>query len=83
MNCSSSPEEIMGQLNRRRLLEADDRGALRIERGEHVVHGAVLATGVHRLQHNQHRVLPLCVQESLLVGEFLAELFHLLSCRFR
>jgi len=76
------PEEIMGELQRRRLFEADDRGALWIERAEYVVHSAVLATGVWGLQHDQHRVLPLGIQQSLLVSEFRAVVFRLLLCRF-
>ena len=68
----------MGELHGRRLFEADDRGALRIERAEHVVHSAVLATGVQGLQHNQHRVPSLGIQQSLLVGELHAVVFRLL-----
>jgi hypothetical protein len=40
------PEEIMGELQRCGLFEADDRGALRIECAEHVVHSTVFATGI-------------------------------------
>src|SRR5215469_2563597 len=78
-----SPKKIMGKLQRGRLLETDHRGALRIKRAEHMVHRAVLAAGVQRLQYNQDRVLPLGMQESLLVGEFFAEMFGLLPRRFR
>jgi hypothetical protein len=77
------PEKIMGKLQRRRLLETDHRGALRIERAEHMVHRAVLATGIQCLQYNQDRVLLLGMQQSLLVGEFLAEMFGFLLRRFR
>src|SRR6516165_7528886 len=77
------PEKIMGKLQRRRLLKTDHRRALRIKRAEYVVYGAVLAAGVQRLQYHQDRVLLLGMQKSLLVGEFLAEVFGLLPRRFR
>ena len=72
----------MCELHWRGLFEADDRGALRIEGAEHVVHSAVLATGIQGLQHDEHRVLSLRIQQSLLVGEFHAIVFGLLPRRF-
>ena len=77
------PQKIMGKLQRRRLLETDHRGALRIERAEYMVHRPVLATGIQCLQYNQDRVLLLGMQQSLLVGEFLTEMFGFLPRRFR
>ena len=79
-----APEEVMSKLGGGRLLEARDAHALRVDRPEHVLDRAVLAGRVHRLQHDQDRVLVLGVEESLLVGELLEIMLGLLlGCVFR
>ena len=53
--------------------ETSHRRALSVEGGEDVVYGAVLATGVHRLQHDQQRVLVLGIEQRLQPGQLLPE----------
>jgi hypothetical protein len=44
------------EFQRRRLLERDDRGALRVQCSKHVVDGPVFAARVDSLQDDQQRV---------------------------
>ena len=48
-----APEKIVLQFLGARLLEAENLAALRIDPGHHVLDGAVLAGGVHRLKDQQ------------------------------
>ena len=50
-----SPEEVVGQFLDARLLERRDPAGLRIEAPHHVADRAVLAGGVHPLEHQQKR----------------------------
>jgi hypothetical protein len=52
----------MREFERRRLLEAGDVDALRVDAAEHVPDRAVLAAGVHRLQDDEDRVFVLGVE---------------------
>ena len=54
-----APEEVVGELGRVRRLEAGDAHAHRVEAAEAVLDGAVLARGVHALQHDEHGALVL------------------------
>ena len=51
----ASPEERVVEFLGARLLERDDVAALRIDAGEQVLDQAVLAGGVHALQHDEDR----------------------------
>jgi hypothetical protein len=53
------------ELGRARLLEADDLAALRVDPRHHVLDGAVLAGGIHRLKDQQQRVAVVRVQHVL------------------
>ena len=48
-----APEEVVRELGRARGLEAGDAHAHRVEAAERVLDGAVLARGVHALQHDE------------------------------
>src|SRR5271170_2087427 len=58
----NAPEEIVSQLLRGRLLEADYRTSLRVHPIDHVTADAVLAGGVDSLEHDQYGSLMLGVQ---------------------
>ena len=59
-----------------------DVAALRIDAGHHVLDGAVLAGGIHRLEDQQHRPAILRVEPLLQAGHALAALLeHLLGDR--
>jgi hypothetical protein len=64
-----TPQEVVGQLLGRRLLEAGDRRALWVESGHHAPDRAVLARRVDALQDDQHLVLVLGPQPVLQVGQ--------------
>ena len=66
-----TPEEIVLQFLRTRLLEGMNLAALRIDAAHHVLDDAVLAGGVHRLQHDQHRPAVFRVKALLQFGELL------------
>ena len=59
---ADAPEEIVGQFVHARLLERRDLAALRIEAPHDVADRAVLAGGVHPLEHQQQRAAILGVQ---------------------
>jgi len=48
-----TPEEIVRELFRCRLLESKDHRALRIHPAEEVPHNAIFPAGVESLQHNE------------------------------
>ena len=52
---ADAPEEIVDEFLRARLLEGMHLDALAGSAAHHVLDDAVLAGGVHRLQHDQHR----------------------------
>jgi hypothetical protein len=58
----NAPQEIMRQLDRRRLLEIGDLHALRIGAGHDMADRAVLARRVQSLQHDQQRTLGLGIE---------------------
>ena len=64
-----APEEIVLEFFRARLLEGMHVDALRIEARHHVLDDAVLAGGVHRLQHDQHRPGAAGVKPLLQIGK--------------
>jgi hypothetical protein len=63
------PQEVVVQLVGGRGLEAGDLHALRVHAAHHVADGAVLAGGVHRLEHDQQAVHVLGRQPFLVLGE--------------
>ena len=67
---ADAPEEIVGQLVDAGLLERGDLAALRIEALHHVADRAVLAGGVHALQHQQQRAAVLGVEPVAQVVQF-------------
>src|SRR5271170_2631499 len=73
-----SPEEVMGEFNSGGLFEAGDARALRVEGAEHMIHRAILPTGIERLQNHEDRVLVLGVEQALLACELLAIILRLL-----
>ena len=70
------PEEVVVQLLGRRLLEAEDLAALRIDAGHDVLDRAVLAGRVHRLEDDQDGVSVVGVEQVLGLGEFRQVLFQ-------
>src|SRR2546423_15645613 len=60
-----TPEEVMIELVRARRLERMNLAALRIDAAHHVLDDAVLAGGVHALQHYEQRPLVLSVKALL------------------
>ena len=58
------PQEIMLQFFGGRLLERRDRRALRVHRTDDVPNRAVFASGIHRLKHDEQRMLRLGIQPS-------------------
>ena len=77
-----APEKVVRQLRRGGRLEAPDVDAQRVERAEHLANGRVLAAGVHRLQHDQQRVLSvgeeLLLQRVELLGQLVQPIFELI-----
>jgi len=65
----AAPQVIVIQLLVRGHLERVDLAALRIDARHHVIDGAVLARGVHRLDDDQHRPAILGVEHLLELGE--------------
>ena len=51
-----SPQEIVIQFLGGRFLETEHLAALRIHAGHDVADGAILASGIHRLENDEHRV---------------------------
>ena len=66
---ADAPEEVVGQLVDAGLLERGDLAALRIEAPHHVADRAVLAGGVHALQHQQQRAAVLGIEPVAEVGQ--------------
>ena len=60
-----TPEKIVIQFRRTRVLEAEYLAALRIDAGHHVLDGAVLSGRVHGLKDQQHRIAVGCVVKLL------------------
>jgi len=60
-----APEEIMFQLFGAGLLEAGDFASLRIDSGQHMLYGAILAGPVHALEDDQKRMAIGCVVKLL------------------
>ncbi len=52
-----APEEVVTSFERRGDFEGGDVAALRVDAGEDVADGAVLAGGVHALQDDEERLL--------------------------
>ena len=67
----AAPQEGVIELLGARLLEAEDLTALRVDAGHHVADGAVLAGGIHRLEHDQHRVAVVGVEQLLRLRQLL------------
>ena len=65
------PEEVVIELDRRRLFEGRNRCPLRIERAENMFDRAILAARVHALKNNQNGVLFLRIQQGLQLDELL------------
>ena len=64
-----APQEVVGELLRRRHLERGDRAALRVERGHHVAQRPVLAGRVDPLEDDEDLVLALGPEPVLEVGQ--------------
>src|SRR2546428_9832253 len=60
-----TPEEVVLRLLLGRHLERDDLAAARVDAAHDVLHGAVLARGVHALEDDEHRVPALRVEHVL------------------
>ena len=65
-----SPQKIVVQLFRCRLLERRYLAALRIHAGKDVADGAVLAAGIQSLKHHQQSVALVGVQHVLQLAQF-------------
>ncbi len=65
---SRAPEKIMFQLLGARLLEAENLAALGIDTGHHVLDGAILARGIHRLENHQEGISVAGIKESSAAG---------------
>ena len=65
----AAPHEIVIEILRRRGLERGDLHALRVDARHHVLDGAVLAGGVHRLKDQQDAPAVLCVEHALRLAE--------------
>src|SRR5262245_64201516 len=76
-----SPEKIMFELNRGRLLEAYHRCSLRIESGEDMIDRAVLAARVQGLQDDQNGVFLLGIEQGLHLAKLLAVVLQFLRRR--
>jgi hypothetical protein len=51
-----TPEKVVLQFCRGRVLEAEYLAALRVDPGHHVLDGAILSGRVHRLEDQQHGI---------------------------
>src|SRR3954466_16116268 len=60
-----APQEIMSQFFRRWSFEGNDFATLWIHSGHHALDRPVLTTGVHPLQHDQHRAAPVGIETFL------------------
>ena len=69
-----APEEVVASFERGGDFELSDVAALRIDAGEDVADGAVLAGGVHALQDDEQRLGLAGVEDLLQIGELLAVL---------
>jgi hypothetical protein len=65
----AAPHEVVIELQRARLLERGDLAALRVDALENPLDRAVLARGIHALQHHQHRPAVLREQFLLEIGQ--------------
>ena len=72
-----APEEIVGQLKFARLFEAENRGPLRVHAAKQVAHDPILAGSIERLQHDEQRLVAVCIKEVLQ----LVHALHVLSNR--
>ena len=64
-----APQEVVGELGDVGLLERRHLAALRVHALEDVLDGAVLATGVDRLQHDEEGLVALGVEPALELGQ--------------
>src|SRR6266478_4540391 len=64
-----TPEEIVCRLLLGRHLEGDDLAAARVDAAHDVLHGAVLARGVHALEDDEDRVPALRIEHVLQLCE--------------
>ena len=65
----ATPEIIVVELLSRRPLERHHLAALRIDAGHHMLDGAILASGVHGLEEEEHGPAVLRVEHVLQLGE--------------
>ena len=63
------PEEVVGELLLGRHAERRRPAPRRVDPGEHVAEHAVLAAGVHRLEHDEERLRSLGEQHLLQLGQ--------------
>ena len=66
-----SPQEIVVELRRAWMLEAEHLTSLRVDPGHDVLDDAVLAGGIHGLKDQQQRVAVVRVEQVLPVGQLL------------
>ena len=59
------PQIVVSEFFRCGLLEGGDLDSLRVGAIEYMADGAILASRVHRLEHDQHLVLALGVEDLL------------------
>ena len=71
-----SPEVVVVAFLGRRRLEAENLATLRVDAAHDVADGAILARGIHRLEHQQDAVGVLCVQPVLLGSQHLDTLLQ-------
>jgi len=71
-----APQEVAREFGRGRLLEAGDLHPLRVHAGEDAADRAVLAPGVHRLQHDQQALAAFGVERLLELLEPLVPLLQ-------
>jgi len=64
-----APEEVVRRLLLGRHLEGNHLAAARVDAAHDVLHGAVLARGVHALEDDEHRVPALRVEHVLELRE--------------
>ena len=64
-----APEKVVFQVLGARVFEAKNLAALRVDAGQDVLDGAILAGGVHRLKNQQNGVLVLGVEQTLLPAQ--------------
>ena len=78
--CMYTPQEVMARLGIRGNLEGGNITTLWVDAGKDVADGAILATGVHSLKHNQQGALLARVENVLHGGESIS-VFHENRCR--